>query len=103
MSMITAFENKVYAACARIRRGNVSTYAEIAKAVGRPRAARAVGNALNKNRSKSVPCHRVVCSNGTIGGFAHGSKKKCALLREEGLEIKGNRLLNFSKIVQGIK
>jgi len=46
--MITAFENKVYAACARIRRGNVSTYAEIAKAVGRPRAARAVGNALKQ-------------------------------------------------------
>jgi len=47
-----------------------------------------VGNALNKNRNKKVPCHRVVKSDGNVGGFACGKMKKIRLLKTEGVEIK---------------
>ncbi len=97
------FEKHVYAACSKIKKGRVSTYAEIAKAIGSPKAARAVGNALNKNPYKTVPCHRVVCIDGRVGGFAHGTKRKCAMLRKEGIKIKNNRVLNFGKALQRIK
>ena len=94
------FEKKVYAACARIRRGKVSTYSEIAKAIGSPKAYRAVGNALTKNRNKRVPCHRVVCSDGRIGGFAHGSRKKRTMLEKEGVKVIGGRIKDFESRLQ---
>jgi methylated-DNA-[protein]-cysteine S-methyltransferase len=96
--MNTEFEKKVYSACAKIRKGRVSTYSEIAKAIGKPSACRAVGNALNKNRSTRVPCHRVVRSDGRIGGFAHGSRKKQEMLSKEGVQISKGKIKNF-KIV----
>jgi methylated-DNA-[protein]-cysteine S-methyltransferase len=64
----------------------------IARAIGSPGASRAVGNALNKNRSPSVPCHRVIRSDGTVGGFARGTKAKTAMLRAEGVGITGGRV-----------
>ncbi len=91
------FADKVYAACSRIRRGKVSTYASIARAIGKPGASRAVGNALNRNRSSSVPCHRVVRSDGSVGGFAHGTARKAAMLRAEGVRIEGGRIRDFKK------
>ena len=97
------FEKKVYAACSRIRQGKVSTYAEIAKAVGSPRAARAVGNALNKNRNKRVPCHRVVCSDGGIGGFAHGSRNKKKVLEREGVKVVRGRIKDFENRFQKLR
>jgi methylated-DNA-[protein]-cysteine S-methyltransferase len=100
--MATGFEKKVYSACARIRKGRVSTYSEIAKAIGKPKACRATGNALNKNRSPLVPCHRVVRSNGKIGGFAHGSRKKQEMLEKEGVRIINGRIDNFKKCLQKI-
>ncbi|MBI5046261.1 MGMT family protein [Candidatus Micrarchaeota archaeon] len=86
----TDFEQKVYDACAKIPKGKVSTYSEIARAIGRPNATRAVGNALNKNPfpPDKVPCHRVVKNDGSIGGFAHGPKNKIKLLKSEGIEFK---------------
>ncbi|MDD5172320.1 MAG: MGMT family protein [Candidatus ainarchaeum sp.] len=86
-----SFTEKVYSACARIPKGKVSTYSRIARAIKKPKSARAVGNALNKNRSKSVPCHRVIRSDGDVGGFAHGTRKKIAMLRREGVEIKNGK------------
>jgi O-6-methylguanine DNA methyltransferase len=82
---ITEFEKKVYAACALIPSGETRTYAWIAKKIRHPRACRAVGNALHKNPfAPAVPCHRVIRSDGSIGGFAGGvSKKKSLLLREK--------------------
>lgn len=60
------------------------TYKEVAMAIGLPKAYRAVGNALNKNPfAPKVPCHRVIRSDGTIGGFASGTKKKIELLKRE--------------------
>lgn len=81
------FAKKVYEIVKKIPRGRVVTYQDIAKGTGFPRAARAVGNALNKNRSKDVPCHRVVCSSGLVGGFIKGSGEKIRLLRQEGVKI----------------
>jgi len=77
------FEKRVYEACRRIPRGSISTYSEIARAIGSPRASRAVGNALNRNPFRSVPCHRVIRSDGSIGGFARGTKKKIQVLMKE--------------------
>ncbi len=91
------FAEKVYAACARIPRGKVSTYASIARAIGKPGASRAVGNALNRNRSDSVPCHRVVRSDGAVGGFAHGTQRKIGMLRAEGIEIEDGRVKDLRK------
>lgn len=84
---MTSFDQSVYEACKRIPKGKVATYSDIAKAIGKPKACRAVGNALNKNRSKQVPCHRVIKSNRSLGGFAKGTKAKEKLLRKEGVEI----------------
>lgn len=74
---VTQFEKKVYAVCRKIPEGRVSTYAGIAQMIGNPKAARAVGNALNRNPfAPKVPCHRVVRKDGRIGGFAFGEKKQ---------------------------
>ena len=99
----TNFEERVYAACSKIKKGRVSTYSEIAKAIGNPKAARAVGNALHKNPYKRVPCHRVVCSDGRIGGFAHGSRRKIRMLRNEDLKIIKGKLTDFENKFQKIK
>lgn len=72
----------------RIPRGKVATYADLARVVGRPRAARAVGNACNANpHAPVVPCHRVVRADGSIGGYAKGTKKKIARLTREGVAV----------------
>ena len=60
------------------------TYKEVAELAGRPKAWRAVGNILNKNKDPKIPCHRVIRSDGKIGGYNRGSKKKLKRLREEG-------------------
>ncbi len=89
----TKFQLAVWAVCAKIPKGKVSTYTKIARAIDKPKAARAVGNALNKNPHASVPCHRVIRSDGSIGGFAHGTKKKIEMLRKEGVKIKNGKTL----------
>jgi methylated-DNA-[protein]-cysteine S-methyltransferase len=80
------FKEKVFKIVRRIPKGKTLTYQEVAKLAGSPRAYRAVGNILNKNRDfKNVPCHRVVRSNGDIGGYVLGTKRKLRLLRKEGV------------------
>lgn len=80
-----SFTEKVYAVVAKIPRGKTMTYKEVAWRAGRPRAYRAVGNIMNKNPdTKKVPCHRVVRSDGTPGGYARGAREKIAILRREG-------------------
>lgn len=75
LSHCTAFEQRVFAALAKVRRGRVVSYGELAAAAGSPRAARAVGSALGANPIPILlPCHRVVASNG-IGGYG-GSVKR---------------------------
>lgn len=83
----TAFTRAVLAACRKVAFGSTGTYAELARAAGRPGAARAVGNALGANRTPVViPCHRIVRADGSIGGFTGGRDWKERLL---GLERRG--------------
>lgn len=80
-----SFTQKVYAVVAKIPRGSVMTYGEVARRAGRSGAARAVGNIMHHNPdTKRVPCHRVVRADGTPGGYARGTAKKIAILRYEG-------------------
>jgi len=89
----TAFAAKVYELTAQIPAGRIATYRELARALKIPGASRAVGNALNKNPyAPQVPCHRVIRSNGEVGGFANGTKKKIALLKKEGIIIKKKKI-----------
>ena len=84
----TDFQRGVWRAVAGIPYGRLSTYREIAVRVGRPRAYRAVGNAVGKNPLLIVvPCHRVIRSNGSLGGFGGRIEIKKYLLKLEGLEI----------------
>lgn len=90
--MVTKFQEKVYNLCKKIPKGKVTTYKIIAEKLG-TKAYRAVGNALNKNPfAPKVPCHRVVNSDGNVGGFAKGINKKIKLLKKEGVKIKNNKI-----------
>jgi O-6-methylguanine DNA methyltransferase len=84
---MSTFSEKVYAVVKKIPRGQVLTYKKVAQLVGRPRAYRAVGNILNKNFDPKIPCHRVVRSDGKIGGYNRGKKDKQKILQQEGLKI----------------
>lgn len=89
----TSFELKVYEALKCIPKGKVTTYGQIAKFLGKPRASRAVGNALNRNpHAPKVPCHRVVTSVGLIGGYAFGPKKKIEILKNEGVAVEQGKV-----------
>lgn len=82
----TPFQRRVWAALRAIPPGEVRTYGEIAKAVGNPQGARAVGMACNRNPILLVtPCHRVVGANGALGGFGCGIEAKVTLLTLEGV------------------
>lgn len=98
-----SFTQRVFAACKKVPRGKVTTYGELAAAIGKPRAARAVGNALNKNKNPAVPCHRVVRSNGKIGGFTRGPHQKEKLLKREGIEIHGGKIKNLPLAIYKFK
>lgn len=90
-SMPTGFEKRVYSVVAEIPKGKVTTYKELAERL-KIKGYRAIGNALNKNTSKEVPCHRVIKSDGSVGGFNRGVKKKIELLKREGVEIKKGKI-----------
>lgn len=80
----TNFQQKVWDALTKIKYGTKKTYGQIAKEVGSPKGARAVGNACNKNKILIIiPCHRVVGSNNSLVGFALGIDKKEYLLNIE--------------------
>jgi len=71
----------------RIRRGSVLTYKEVARRAGNPRAARAVGSILRTNFDPKIPCHRVIRSNGQVGGYNRGVSKKVLRLKVEGYKF----------------
>ncbi len=87
LSSLSPFAREVLAACRAIPRGEVRTYAQLAAAVGRPRAARAVGSALRRNPVPLlIPCHRVLRGDGTIGQYNMGGPEvKRRLLELEGV------------------
>ena len=87
------FSEKVHLIVRKIPRGKVATYREVARAIGKPQAARAVGNALNKNpHAPQVPCHRIVQSDGLVGGYAKGVEAKVKILKEEGIKVQRGKI-----------
>ncbi|MDO8515994.1 MAG: MGMT family protein [bacterium] len=83
---MTSFTKEVLAVVRKIPRGKTISYKKVAWCAGSPRAYRAVGNIMNRcgGMEHGIPCHRVVKSDGTPGGYAWGTKKKIALLKKEG-------------------
>lgn len=82
----TPFQRKVYEALLRIPKGQVRTYSEVARMIGHPKAARAVGQACKRNRwAPQIPCHRVIASDGSLRGYSApgGLAAKQRLLRQE--------------------
>ncbi len=77
------FANRVSRVVRGIPRGETRTYKQVARLAGSPRAYRAVGNILNKNFDPAIPCHRVIRSDGTLGGYNRGSLQKKLLLQKE--------------------
>ncbi len=103
MATQKSFNERCYALLKQVPRGKVTTYKAIANALG-TRAYRAVGQAMNKNPySPHVPCHRVVSSDGSIGGFAHGTENKIAILKKEGITVKDNTIVDFEKKLHSFK
>ena len=92
------FNQKVWAITARIPKGKVVTYGDIARVLG-TKAYRAVGNALNRNPyAPRVPCHRVVGSDGSLTGFAGGVDAKKRLLAGEGIRFATSGKVNLDEV-----
>ncbi len=86
----TPFQRRVWQELATIPHGQTRSYGDVARGIGNPRAARAVGMANRANRIPIViPCHRVVASNGGLGGYSSGLSRKRALLELEGVDVEG--------------
>jgi len=92
---VHVFAEKVYETLKKVPKGKVTTYKALAEQVG-SKAYRAVGTAMNKNPyAPVVPCHRVINSDGRLGGFLHGLKKKVEMLEAEGVGIEKNGTINL--------
>jgi O-6-methylguanine DNA methyltransferase len=98
------FEERVWKLMEAIPKGQVTTYGLIARKL-KTKAYRAVGNACRRNPyAPRVPCHRVVRSNGTIGGFGGKTsgetvENKVRMLRREGVEVRNGKIVNFERVV----
>ena len=89
---------KVYRKLLQVPKGKVTTYGELAKAVGLKNGQRAIGMIMKKNPFPViVPCHRVVKSDSKIGGYAYGEMVKFKMLTKEGIKIKDGKIIDFDK------
>ena len=109
---MTIFQQQVYKAIEKIPAGQLTTYGRIARFIKKPRAARAVGQALGANLfsylhprkdHRLYPCHRVVGEKGLLGGFTGGQKRKITLLEKEGCVIQRGRVLNFREVLHDFR
>ena len=92
-------DNDVYELLLKIPAGKLSTYGDLAKALGKPSASRVIGRILGKNPNPIVvPCHRVVMSDGKLGGYAYGSTRKRELLEKEGISFTDKTISDFKKV-----
>lgn len=97
-----SFTECCYEILRKVPKGKVTTYKALARKLG-TKAYRAVGNAMNRNpRAPHVPCHRVVCSDGSVGGFASGTRKKISMLKKEGIKIINGKI-NLKKYLHRFK
>jgi len=93
-----SIDKKVYKKLLEVPTGKITTYGELAKAVGMINGQRVVGKIMNKNPYPViVPCHRVIKSDGKLGGYAYGEKIKSNMLSKEGIQISDGKILNFKE------
>jgi len=91
-------KKKIYKKLLKIPPGKITTYKELARSVGLENGQRVVGQIMKKNPFPVIiPCHRVVKSNGEIGGYAYGVSIKKSMLVKEGISISKNRIKNFQE------
>jgi methylated-DNA-[protein]-cysteine S-methyltransferase len=91
------FKEKVLKIVSQIPKGKVLTYQEMAEKAGNAKAARAAGNILHKNKDPKVFCHRVVRSDGKVGGYNLGTEKKIRILKKEGIKITNQKIVKDGK------
>ncbi|MBA4464005.1 MAG: MGMT family protein [Nitrosopumilaceae archaeon] len=93
-------DEKIYKKLLEVPKGKITTYGELAKAVGFTNGQRAVGKIMNKNPYPVIiPCHRVVKSDGKIGGYAYGGEIKKNMLQKEGIKIKDDKILDWENTI----
>ncbi len=93
-------DKKIYKKLLEVPEGKITTYGELAKAVGIKNGQRAVGRIMNKNPYPVIiPCHRVVKSDGKVGGYAYGQQVKINMLSKEGIKIKEDKILDWENTV----
>lgn len=91
-------EKKIYMKLLEVPKGKVTTYGELAKAVGMKNGQRVVGRAMNKNPYPAlVPCHRVILTGGKIGGYAYGEKIKIHMLAREGVSVRNGKIADLEE------
>jgi len=91
-------EKKIYRKLLQVPSGKITTYKELARSVGLENGQRVIGQIMKKNPFPIIiPCHRVVKSNGEIGGYAYGISIKKNMLVKEGIQIKNNKIEDFEK------
>lgn len=89
-------DKKIYKKLLEVPKGKITTYGELAKAVGMKNGQRVVGKIMNKNPYPVIiPCHRVVKSDGKVGGYAYGEEIKSDMLTREGIQIKNGKILDL--------
>lgn len=93
-------QQKIYKKLLEVPKGKVTTYGELAKAVGLKNGQRAVGKIMNKNPYPVIiPCHRVVMSTGKIGGYAYGENVKTKMLNDEGIKIQNGKIVDSENLI----
>ena len=91
-------EQKIYKKLLEVPKGQITTYGDLAKAVGLKNGQRLIGKIMNKNPYPVlVPCHRVVMSTGKLGGYAYGKHVKIKILSDERVKIINGKIISFDK------
>jgi len=99
LTQSTIKDSDVYNLLLKIPAGKVSTYGDLAKALGNPLASREIGRILGRNPNPiRVPCHRIVMSDGKVGGYAYGSDRKRELLEKEGISFGNGIVSDFKRV-----
>lgn len=93
-------QQRIFKKLLEVPKGKITTYGELAKAVGLKNGQRAVGKIMNRNPYPVIiPCHRVVMSTGKVGGYAYGEDVKMAMLDKEGIKIKNGKITDLKNSI----
>lgn len=101
---MNSLARRAYKKLLEVPEGEVTTYGDLAKAVGLKNGQRVIGRIMNANPYPViVPCHRVIKSDGSLGGYAHGNAIKENTLRKEGVKIKNGKIKDFKKALHSFE